>query len=105
MSGGLRVKRQILQWLVTQALLGNLDQLPSTRDLAIPLVDVAIQNLFELWNYFVSSQSHGKTPINIDRGFRLFGSAGERNSNVGVLRFAGAVHDAAHHRDLQLLHS
>ena len=29
--------------------------------------------------------------------------AGQRDADVGMLRFAGSVDDAAHHRDLQVL--
>ena len=40
--------------------------------------------------------------VHVDRRFRLFERAGQRDADVGVLRFAGAVDHAAHHRDLHL---
>ena len=35
------------------------------------------------------------------RAVRRFAGAGERNANVGMFRFTGAIHDAAHDSDIE----
>ena len=43
-----------------------------------------------------------KLAVDVDRRHGLFERARQRDADVGVLGFAGAVDDAAHHRDLHL---
>ena len=62
-------------------------------------LDVLIQNRDELGDDLVALQRGEQAAIDVDRGFRFFEGAGQRDADVGVLRFAGAVDHAAHHGD------
>src|SRR3990172_8965498 len=67
--------------------------------------DVLVQDLEELWHDVLAPEGGEEPPVHVDRRFRLLGGAGQRDADVGVLRLAGTVHDAAHHGDLHLLHA
>ena len=41
-----------------------------------------------------------QSPINVDRGLGFFKSAGERDADIGVFRFAGSIDDATHYGKL-----
>src|SRR5216110_2990535 len=65
-------------------------------------VHVVIENLDELGDDFVAFEGGEEASIDVDGGFRFFERAGQRDAEAGVLRFSGAVDDAAHDRYFHL---
>ena len=70
------------------------------RAVAVP--NVFIQNLLEVLDDGVAAESGHEAAVDVDGGFGLFEGAGERDADVGMLRFAGSVDDAAHHGKLEI---
>jgi len=64
--------------------------------------DVVLENAEKIRHDRVSAERRGQPPVDIHRRFRLLERAGQRNADVRVLRFPGAVHDAAHHGHLHV---
>ena len=48
-----------------------------------------------------AAQRHGLAAVDEDRSGRLLAGARQRNPDIGVLRLARSVHDAAHDRDVE----
>ena len=51
----------------------------------------------------LATQRHRLLPVDEHRRGRRLAGAGQADADVGMLAFAGAVDDAAHHRDLHVL--
>src|ERR1700693_612028 len=68
-------------------------------------IDVLVQNTDELGYDGIPAERGGELAIHVNRGDRLFESARQGDAEISVLRFAGAVDDAAHHRNLHLFHA
>src|ERR1700722_5247272 len=62
--------------------------------------DVLIQDDDELRHDGLAAQRHGELAVDVNGRNRLFEGAGQRDPDVGVLRFSGTIDHAAHHRDL-----
>src|ERR1700722_13156214 len=74
----------------------------SSRDAgAEPALDVLDDDLLEIGGDRRAAQGRGFLAVDEDRRGRRFAGAGQRNADVGVLGFARAVDDAAHHRDVE----
>src|SRR5712692_5632490 len=69
----------------------------------VAVLDIPIQDRDEFRNDVGSLERYHQTAVYVDGGLGLFECSGERDADIGVLGFAGAVDDAAHHRYLQLL--
>src|SRR3954465_8895426 len=65
--------------------------------------DVLIQDRDELRYDGIPAQREGKFAVDINRRYRLFKRAGQRDSDIRVLRFARTIHHTSHHRDLHRL--
>ena len=65
--------------------------------------DIVVEDDLELVDDSVALQRHGQLAIDVDRSLGILKGAGKRDADVGVLAFAGAVDDAAHHGHLHLL--
>ena len=52
-----------------------------------------------------AAQSQALFAINEHWGRRRFASTGQADADVGMLALAGSVHDAAHHRHLEVFHT
>src|ERR1035441_9033130 len=77
------------------------DQFPALCARPVVALDVAVQNLLEPGYDGVAAQRSREFAVNVDGGFGFLEGAGEADAEVRVFRFAGAVDDAAHDRDLQ----
>ena len=75
----------------------------TSRVSRVPSVDVVLEDLEELGDDAVAAQRPIEPAVHVDRRLRLLERARQRDADVGVLRLARAVHDAAHDRDLHLL--
>ena len=71
-------------------------------DLAVALLDVVVEDDFELVDDVVAAEGHGEFAVDVDGGVGVLEGAGERDADVGVLGLAGAVDDAAHDGELEL---
>src|SRR6185312_8275036 len=73
------------------------------RAVAVAALDVVDDDLLEVGGDGGPAQRGGLLAVDEDRRGRLLAGAGERDADVGVLGFAGAVDDAAHYRDVEPL--
>src|SRR5260370_16219228 len=76
----------------------NLEQLPP-----IPLLDILIQYHLELLDDPVALQRSEQLAVHVHRSLGLLKRARQRDPDVRVLALARPIHDATHHRELQLL--
>src|SRR5690606_25226655 len=65
-------------------------------------LDIVGQQLLAVIGDRRSAQRHRLFAVDEHGRCRGFAGSGERDADIGMLGFAGAVDDAAHHRDLQL---
>src|ERR1700689_2334517 len=72
------------------------DQLLILGALTVVALDVVVENLFELSHDGVASQSGVELAVDVHRGLGFFEKARQADAEVGMLRFAGAVHHATH---------
>ena len=72
---------------------------------AVVALHVVVEDDFELVDDVVAFESGGELAVDVDRGLGFFEGAGQRDADVGVLGFAGAVHDAAHDGELHLFNT
>src|SRR5215203_3704318 len=70
--------------------------------LAKALFDIAEDELLEIAREGRAAQRHGLAAVDEDGGCRLLPRAGKRDPDVGVLRLAGSIHDAAHDGNRQV---
>src|SRR6266481_4169131 len=68
-------------------------------------VDVVVENFDELGDNLVPLQCREEATIDVDGSLGFFGGARKRYSQARVLRFAGAIDYAAHHRDFHFFHA
>src|SRR5262245_15322015 len=73
--------------------------------LAEATLDIVEHHLLELGGGAGAAQGRGLLAVDEHRRCRCLAGARQRDADIGVLRFAGAVDDAAHHRDGQRLHA
>ena len=73
------------------------------RRSAESLLDVVLDQRVELVGDVVAAQGQRLLAVDEDRRRRRLAGAGQADADVGMLALAGAVDDAAHHRDLHLL--
>ncbi len=69
----------------------------------IALHDVVVEDRQEARDDVVAAQGRAERPVDEDRRHRLLEGARQADPDVGVLRLARPVDDAAHHRDPHLL--
>src|SRR5713101_821742 len=79
----------------------------ATRGLpaAESVLHVVLDDGLELLGDALALEGHGLLAIDVHRGYRYFVGPGQADADVGVLRFAGPVHHAAHDGDAHLLHA
>src|SRR5207248_11786395 len=53
----------------------------------------------------IAPESCEQTAINIDGSFGFFKCSRQRNSQIGMFRFARAIYDASHHGNLHLFYA
>src|SRR3954468_21009925 len=70
---------------------------------AVTLVDVVDHQRLELGGDGRPAQRAKLLAVHEHRGGRRFAGAGQGDADVGVLRLAGAIDDATHHCDVELL--
>src|SRR6185437_15561104 len=80
-------------------------QLLILRSLPVVTLDVFVQNLFELRHNRVASQGRVELPIHVHRSLGFFECPRQADPQIHMLRLAGPVHNATHHRQLQLFYS
>src|ERR1035437_3792350 len=68
-------------------------------------VHVRVQNLQEFSDNAAALQRGHQAAIHVNRGLGFLKGAGQRNPYIGVFALAGAVHHAAHDRDLHSLYA
>ncbi len=68
-------------------------------------LNVIVEDSPEFLDDFVSAQGSQQPAIHINGSFRLLECAGERDTQVSVLRFAGPVNDASHDRDFHFFNA
>src|SRR6266513_1595153 len=68
-----------------------------------PPLDVGLEDALELVDEPLTAERAIEAAVDEDRGDRLLECARQRDADIGVLRLPGAVDDAAHHRDSQIL--
>src|SRR5688500_2381146 len=73
--------------------------------LAVFLADVALDDRLEFLGDALALERHGLLAVDVHRRHRHFAAARQADADMGVLRLAGAVDHAAHHRDAHLLHA
>ncbi len=73
--------------------------------LPVVALHVVVEDLLELRHNRVAAQRRRQLAVDVDRSDRVLEGAGQADAEIGVLGFAGAVHHAAHHGELQLLHA
>src|SRR5260370_7735278 len=78
----------------------DLDQLPP-----IPLLDILIQNHLELLDDPVALQRSEQLATDVHRSLWRLKRSRQRDADIRVLALARPIHDAAHHRELQLLNA
>src|ERR1051326_5888175 len=71
------------------------------RAVAVAAVDVLDHELLEIGRPRRAAQGRRLLAVDKHRRGRRLAGTGERNADVGVLGFARAVDDAAHHRDVE----
>src|SRR5271170_1393383 len=71
----------------------------------VPPLYILVQNLLELLHNPVALQSCVELPIDIHRSLGLLKRPRQGNPDIGMLRLTWPIHDAAHHRQLQLLNT
>src|SRR6185436_20883426 len=79
--------------------------LPLAVLIGIPSRHVLIQYLDKVRDYVRAFERGFQFAVDEDGRARLFAGSWQADSDVGVLRFAGAVDHASHDRDLHLLDS
>src|SRR6185295_18187777 len=67
-------------------------------------LDIVEHQLLELGGRAWPAQGHGLLAVDEHRRRRRLAGAGQRDADIGMLRLAWAVDDAAHHRNGQRLH-
>src|SRR6185295_12520009 len=75
------------------------------RPRGVARAHVVVDDRLELLGDALALERHRLLAIHVDRGDRLLARPRQRDADVGELRFARAVHDATHHRDVHLLHA
>src|SRR6185312_11207951 len=70
---------------------------------AVSPLNVLVEDDLELFDDVVALEGGEELAVDVDGGLGFLEGAGERDADVGVLGFAGAVDDAAHDGELQLL--
>src|SRR5690349_6074607 len=73
--------------------------------LAEALLDVVFHDLLELFRNVRPAQCSRLLPVDENRSSGLFARAGQRDADVGMLAFPGAVDDAAHDGKRHRLHT
>ena len=68
---------------------------------AVAGADVVVEDLLEVGDDGVSTECSEEAAIDVDGSFGFLEGAGERDADVGVLGFAGAIDDAAHDGELE----
>ena len=64
--------------------------------MAVAFLDVLVEDDLELFYDLVALEGGEEFAVYVDGGLGFFECAGERDADVGVFAFAGAVDDAAH---------
>src|SRR5690606_16319664 len=72
-----------------------------SRSCAKPALDIVLKYLLEFFSDVGAAQHQRLPAVDEDRRCRGFAGAWQGNSNIRVLGFAWAVHDAAHDRKVQ----
>ncbi len=75
---------------------------PRFARLPVVALHVVVEDLLELGDDGIAAQRSRKLAVDVDRRNGILECARQADAEVGVLRFAGAVDDAAHHGELQL---
>src|SRR5947208_7379001 len=70
-----------------------------------PGFDIVDHHLLEVGGHCSAAQRRHLFAIDEYWRSRLLASARERNADIGVLAFAGSIDDAAHHGDVEPLHT
>ena len=78
------------------------DEFAALGGLAVVALDVVVEDLLELGDDGVAAQRGRELAVDVDGSDGILKSAGQADAEVGVLRFAGAVDDAAHDGELEL---
>src|SRR5258706_6648767 len=78
---------------------------PHPSAFSVGRADVLLDQLLEFLGDTLALQGHGLFPVHVYRRDRTLAGTREADADVGVLALPGAVHNAAHHRDVHLLHS
>src|SRR6185503_6095496 len=73
--------------------------------LAVFSADVVFDDRLEFLGDAIALERDGLFAVDVDRGDGHLAGAGKADADVRVLRFAGAVHHAAHHRDPHGFHA
>src|SRR5687768_3247753 len=73
--------------------------------LAVLLADVALDDRLEFLGDALALERHGLLAVDVHRRHRHFAGARQADADMGVLRLAGAVDHAAHHRDAHFFHA
>src|SRR5580692_5513809 len=68
-------------------------------------VNVFVENADELRDYAITFESGEQASIHVDRSLWFLECAWQRDADVGVLRFAGAVDHTAHDSQLHFFHA
>src|SRR4029077_13053752 len=74
------------------------DRLDGDLLAAVLLLHVAVDDHLELLGDALALECYGLLAVDVHRGNRQLAGTRQADADVGVLRFARAVHDAAHHR-------
>src|SRR6185437_4111284 len=69
---------------------------------AVALLDVLVEDFLELLDDAVAFERGEELAVDVDGGFGFLKGAGQRDADVGMFGFAGAVDDAAHDGELEL---
>ena len=79
------------------------DEFGALRLLAVVGFDVVVEDLLELGDDGVAAEGGGELAVDVDGSDGILEGAGKTDAEVGVLGFSGAVDDAAHDGELELL--
>src|SRR3954447_562331 len=75
------------------------------RERGVSTLHVRLEDPLELVDESLAAKRSIQPAVDEHRRDGLLERARQRDPDVGVLALAGAVHDTAHHRDLQVLHA
>src|SRR5258708_29295671 len=68
-------------------------------------LEVGVENLDEVGYDLLALECSEQATVHVNGGLRFFGRSRQRNAEAWVLRFAGAIDDAAHYGDFHFFYA